>query len=952
MLPTLLMGALLLGVLFIVVATWLIASWRLKVPELEMVSVSDFPPDELERLRNLGARLGELGLSFVGMQRERRGAKFEVWQALFRSEGGERWVVLEAMRNEQPRAVIHSFFSNGRTVTTSNGEFADFNVTENWRLTEQNCDDLPGLLALHQKRALGAGSTPAEVLTEEQFREYYLRMVQGEYEHLADTGFLKPDPGGLNCFRVCPWKSPRIALRMIMHSRRYKWAEHGRKRSEAYQAELDGKKAEQARYADVGEYKYLEYYKRDREKGTSLSLLAWTVRGVILFASILALLGISLMGGKIEPTDAYVIVGVLVVHELGHAIAMALFRYRDASVFFLPLIGCLARSRKVRVPSWQEFVVLLMGPLPGLLVGWGILLWAFFHPETPELWQKIGFWAALINNLNFLAVLPYDGGRIINLLVFERVPAIRVIYLLLSGSAVMVAVAMAFFAIGPLALALLWPLVLLGLSAFTALPDNLRLARMAPWARHNLSSEDDETDALVKAFVIVEKTDSVKGLERRGWTDFVDAVVKYGCAKKLGLLGTIGAMAVFLGCLYMPMWVFFGVAMGEGARVQQEQRELQTRIDDLAPRVSWSGAVVSQKTRDVLTTLQDSYEVGLEAFYSEGLSLDDAEVAYDSRGIFDPSEAMGLIKNLRWDEVSSWIAEEDTEARQETAEVLIKALMGDAQAKLGMGGANAAMASYSMAYWAVSTCEPKTSLAEWIDWLYLEHELLAEIEWVMGEKGVSARYCRWFAKTLRNRPPFNGPRMAFLLMQDLQGVGGGAPMPMPAEALEHLTMSTFMEEAGYPLRRCRADRDFREEREDDDQAWSLSTVIGTTRVIQGLPTRDEFRAGMLVAASWEEIEGLNDEVIASLPTAEQRTVWKARIDRVRTMQHYRRLAIAAFELGSARQQTAVSSQGAGRWGLAENAKIVQTPDGRFAVTTLAPDGTVQIWSLSPNFRMN
>lgn len=949
MLPTLLMGALLLGALILVVAIILIAAWRMEVPELEKVSVAEFPPDELERLRNLGARLGEIGMTFVGMQRERRGAKFEVWQALFRSEGGERWVVLEAMRNEQPRAVIHSFFSNGRTVTTSNGEFADFNVSENWRLTEQTCDEFSELLALHQKRALGAGSTSAEVLSEEQFRERFLQTVQGEYAALEETGFLKPDGNG--CYRVRPWKSPRIALRMLLHSRRYKWAEQGRKRSERYQAELDGKKAEQERYADVGEYKYLEYYKRDRDKGTSLSLLAWTVRGVILFVSILALLGISLMGGKIDPTDAYVIVGVLVAHELGHAIAMAFFGYRDASVFFLPLIGCLARARKVRVPAWQEFIVLLMGPLPGLIVGWGILLWSFFHPDTPELWQKIGFWAALINNLNFLAVLPYDGGRIINLLIFERVPAIRVIYLLISGSAVMIAVAMAFFAIGPLALALLWPLVLLGLSAFTALPDNVRLARMAPWAKQNLSPEDDETDSLVKAFVIVERTDSVRGLERRGWTEFVDAVVKYGCAKKLGLLGTLGAMAIFLLCLYSPLWVFFGVAMGEGARVQTERKELQAKIDDLSPRVSWSGAVVSQKTRDVLTTLQESYEGSLDAFYSEGLPLDDPEVSYDARGIFDPSEAMGLIKTLRWDEVSSWISEEDTEVRQETAEVLIGALMGDARAKVDMGGANAAMASYSLAYWAVSTCEPKTSLAKWIDWLYLEHDLLSEIEWVMGEKGVSARYCRWFAKTLRNRPPFNGPRMAFLLMQDLQGVGDGTPMPVSGDALEQLTMSTVIAEAGFPLRRCRADRDYRQEREEENSSWSLSAVIGATRIMQGLPTREEFRAGMLVAKAWEEIEELNDEVVESLPTSEQRAIWKARIDRIRTLQHYRRLAIAAFEMGGARQQTAVSDRGTRRWGLGQNAKIVQTPDGKYAITTLAPDGTVQIWQLSPSFRM-
>jgi hypothetical protein len=268
------------------------------------------------------------------------------------------------------------------------------------------------------------------------------------------------------------------ALRMFSHSRRYKWAEQGRRRNETYEAELAAEKEDRKKYAKVAEYRYLEYYKRDRTRGTALSLLGWTMRGAILFLSIMALLVITIANGSLELRTAAIILGILVVHELGHVAMMRIFGYRDLSVLFLPLVGRLAANRKVRVPAWQEFLVLLMGPLPGMIIGWAFLIASYFVPGLPDFWRQVGLWAALINNINFLAVLPYDGGRMVNLLVFERIPALRIVYLLLSGLSVVALVIVSWGA----GLAVLWPFLVVGASAFLALPDNGRLARRVPWA--------------------------------------------------------------------------------------------------------------------------------------------------------------------------------------------------------------------------------------------------------------------------------------------------------------------------------------------------------------------------------------------------------------------------------------------------------------------------------------
>ena len=84
MLPFLVIGILLLGVLGVGAVVLVIATWRLQAPVLQGLEVTEYPPEQLERQKHLGAKMDEAGFVFVGMQCERRGPKYEVWQALFR----------------------------------------------------------------------------------------------------------------------------------------------------------------------------------------------------------------------------------------------------------------------------------------------------------------------------------------------------------------------------------------------------------------------------------------------------------------------------------------------------------------------------------------------------------------------------------------------------------------------------------------------------------------------------------------------------------------------------------------------------------------------------------------------------------------------------------------------------------------------------------------------------
>lgn len=946
--PFLVIGVLFAGALLVVSILLITAAWRLSLPRVDRIEVGDYPAEALDRQKNLGAMMEAAGFVFVGMQVERRGPHSQVWQALFRTGNGVVWGVVEATANERPRIVFHTFFANGEAVTTSDGEFSDYQVTGDWQLTEGRFESLKEHAIRHHQVSSGVGAEPLALKTASAFREKYLETAGRELGQLRRIGFLRKD-GQEDEFKVKPWRQPRVAFRMLLHWKRYTRVGGGDHREETRRAERDGGNGGEEPDKDPGGPEYLAHYRRDRQTGTALSLLGWTIPGAILFASIVALLVVCLSSGVIDLTTVGIIAGVLLVHELGHVALMRVFGYRDLSILFIPLIGRLARNRRIRVPAWQEFVVLLMGPLPGLVVGWGLLMTGCFVPSLPEFWQQVGFWAALINNVNFLAVFPYDGGRIVNLLVFDRIRSFRLVYLLLSSFSVIVLVTLTLWSMGPAAVAVLSPFLVIGISAFLVLPEHVRHARMAPLAARSLSPGLDRTDALMKAFRIVEEAESRRGLRRRGWTDFVDAVVKYGCSKKLGVLGTAGALVVFLACLITPVWVFLGMAMGEGVLVRSEHRELQQRIDHLAPNVSWGGAVVTRKTREELEALRNSHQVSLQTLYSDDLPAAREAVDYDSRGIFDPSEALDAVRNLRWNEVSTWVAEAETEARQETVRVLVNALIGDAREQAAAGNTAAAVNGFSKAYWAISTCEPKTSLGAWIDWLYLENSLLQEIEDLMGRSGIPRQYYSWFASTVRGRPRFEGKKMAMLLLYDLQGSSKPLPSRVRDSKKKQWNLKELFADAGFALRRSEADRDLRRQGGVGRHSGiSLGRIMSAIRIVQGLPTRAEYQAGIAVAGAWENGAGFDPKAPAELEDPEQRQIWEGRIGRIQRLQHYRLLAVAAFEIELSTLQSEQDPAGATAT-LPIRTALVTTPGNKFAVTSRAPDGTRFSWQLSPQF---
>lgn len=139
---------------------------------------------------------------------------------------------------------------------------------------------------------------------------------------------------------------------------------------------------------------------------------------------------------------ALILFVVITIHELGHYLAMRAFGYRNVQMLALPLVGGVTIGHEAKPDAARRAWMSLMGPLPGIVIGW-LLLWlsldgqgmtgllAFFISREGLLAQ-----AALVflflNYLNVLPLPPLDGAHVVQELLPAGAPRISAVFLVVA----------------------------------------------------------------------------------------------------------------------------------------------------------------------------------------------------------------------------------------------------------------------------------------------------------------------------------------------------------------------------------------------------------------------------------------------------------------------------------------------------------------------------------------
>lgn len=169
--------------------------------------------------------------------------------------------------------------------------------------------------------------------------------------------------------------------------------------------------------------------------------------------------GFAVLGAVFwEPLLALMVLGAIVLHEGGHYLAMRVFGYRHVQMLALPLFGGVTLGVEQKPGATQRAWMAMMGPLPGIILGWALLFLAVASGAgVPSFaFLEMDVLLLVVNYLNLLPVPPLDGAHIVQAMLPPRWFAARTVFIV---AACLIGAALAAYAgIYLLTLLALWQL--------------------------------------------------------------------------------------------------------------------------------------------------------------------------------------------------------------------------------------------------------------------------------------------------------------------------------------------------------------------------------------------------------------------------------------------------------------------------------------------------------------
>ncbi len=159
----------------------------------------------------------------------------------------------------------------------------------------------------------------------------------------------------------------------------------------------------------------------DEEKG-SLSLN--------VFFLVLALLFSIFLFSENYLLTIYLLI-VIIIHEIGHFIAMKILHFKDGKLLLFTFLSKLVKQKENFNSQRKKILIVLSGPLPGLIIG-NVLLILYLQNHN-ELLLTFSVLFIGINLLSILPIDPLDGGRLFKTIFFPNNHKINLFFVLISS---------------------------------------------------------------------------------------------------------------------------------------------------------------------------------------------------------------------------------------------------------------------------------------------------------------------------------------------------------------------------------------------------------------------------------------------------------------------------------------------------------------------------------------
>lgn len=99
---------------------------------------------------------------------------------------------------------------------------------------------------------------------------------------------------------------------------------------------------------------------------------------------------------------------LIIIHELGHFLTAFCLGWKVVAIHLYPYGGCSEFQQELNVALWQEWLVLIMGPIAQIFVVF--LLSFFLNPSDFSLLFRYSNWLLIFN---LLPIYPLDGGKLL-----------------------------------------------------------------------------------------------------------------------------------------------------------------------------------------------------------------------------------------------------------------------------------------------------------------------------------------------------------------------------------------------------------------------------------------------------------------------------------------------------------------------------------------------------------